>query len=487
MVPLFWIIATTLVWKSFPVDGNEKFETDVSWIAGMGNALIVLLVAVLFIRNSFGQKPLLPGNAFVLQPHAAGHAALNTGFVLLKTLESFQLEKASFLSEAQVNEVLKTPSGNSAHQLPGYNLVIVILESFATEYTGLKPGAAAQTPFLDSLAKSSLYFPHHFACGRTSRDALPSILASVPSWMDESFAGSAYVSVGLEGLGATLKKAGYETAFFHGGKNGTMSFDLVSRICGFQHYYGLNEYPDFADFDGNWGIFDKPFLQYSIKEINQLKQPFAACIFTLSSHQPYTLPAGWADTLGTRGQPVFKAVRYADDALRHYFKAASTQSWYSNTLFVLTADHTHHNFSPAFQNHQGLFDVPLLFYSPGKKIEADTGRYLQHSDIRPTILDLLGCHGDMENSLGRSVFAPAPLWPMQYQDGNYYVVHSNGLLAWDGLNANRGWKWNGINGNPEPEGLRLQTISRLQYFRNGLLDNRLFRKSGKKVPLIKKK
>ena len=472
MVPILALGSCWLIWYAFPKIQNAENAIKTSrWIRAAA-ALLVLTTSILMIRNSLDQKPLLPGNAFVLRPQQAGHAALNTGFLLLKTLESTELERAVFLDESEADSLLFQKEEISA-QLKGRNLVLIILESFATEYTGLEHPGANQTPFLDSLARAGVYFPNHYASGRTSRDALPSILASVPPWMDESFSGSPYVSSPIEGLGSSLQNAGYQTAFFHGGKNGTMSFDFTSRICGFDRYFGMNEYPEDADYDGNWGIFDQPFLQFSAGEMNKLRQPFAAGIFTLSSHQPYTLPPGWKDTAGTGGQAIYKAVRYADNALRSFFKTASGMPWYRNTLFVITADHTHQNLKPEYLQYPGWYDVPLIFFTPGGKLAADSSRWLQHTDIRPLILNVLGIKSRLRNPLG-SAGNPGML-PMQYQDGNYHVIHPDGLLIWDGKNSGQGWRWEGKQNNKEPAGLRRQTMARLQYFRNGLLDNRLFR------------
>ncbi len=475
VVPLFSVLCFWAIWKSFPpavkAERQEKYSIlplVISWV-------FLLAAGIGLIRNSLGQKPLLPGNAFVLQPHPAGHAALNTGFVLFKTLESTELEKADFLNEKEMLACLPKCEKQVPGQLKGRNLVLIILESFATEYTGLEAGAAGQTPFLDSLAHAGLFFPHHFACGRTSRDALPSILASVPPWMEESFAASPYVSVEMEGLGTSLSRAGYQTAFFHGGKNGTMAFDLMSRLCGFSRYYGMNEYPGNQDYDGNWGIFDQPFLQFTAGEMKELREPFAAGIFTLSSHQPYTLPRGWTDTVGTEGRPVFRAIRYADHALKAFFQTASRMPWYKNTLFVLTADHSHQVFSPAFQDYPGLYDVPLVLFAPGAEIRSDTGNYIQHSDIGPGILDLLGLKSRKQNRLSRGFSSCLPFPPMQFQDGNYHVIHPEGLLIWDGKESRSSWRWESKNGKPEPAGLRMQTMARLQYFRNGMLENSLFR------------
>jgi hypothetical protein len=99
MVPMLAVGSCSLIWFAFPkIQTAEKAIKTAGWIRAAAG-LLVLTTGILMIRNSLGQKPLMPGNAFVLRPQQAGNAALNTGFVLLKSFESTALERAVFLDE----------------------------------------------------------------------------------------------------------------------------------------------------------------------------------------------------------------------------------------------------------------------------------------------------------------------------------------------------------------------------------------------------
>ena len=69
-----------------------------------------------------------------------------------------------------------------------------------------------------------------------------------------------------------------------------MNFDSWASLAGYSEYYGKNEYNNTADFDNFWGIWDEPFLKYSVKKMSTFKQPFHTAVFTLSSHHPYQIP-----------------------------------------------------------------------------------------------------------------------------------------------------------------------------------------------------
>lgn len=170
------------------------------------------------------------------------------------------------------------------------------------------------------------------ANGRKSIEALPSIFCGIPSLIGIDYPSSRYSANHVEGIGFLLKRQGYTTAFFHGGNNGTMSFDATAAAAGFDYYYGRTEYNNDNDFDGRWGIFDMPFLQYTVKQLDTLSKPFISAIFTLSSHHPFKLPKNYYITDKSIETDFEKTVRYTDDALRAFLKLQNRKNG-STVLF----------------------------------------------------------------------------------------------------------------------------------------------------------
>ena len=468
---LFGFFLLFLLFTSFtkvPTTKNTK------WYISLTALLFWVGISVFLIRNSLKLKPLLPGDAFTLRQSEAGNGVLNTPFLLFKTNEEKRLPDQKWLSEAEMKSFLKPAGFGTSGPLSGYNVVIIILESFSTEYTGLEGNQISYSPFLDSLAGASLYFPHHSSSGKTSRDALPSILMGLPSWMNESFMHSQYVSSKTDGLGKILLSKGYKTSFYHGGKNGTMSFDLSSRLSGFEEYFGMSQYPTpEKDFDNHWGIFDQPFLQNLVHELDKKTQPFAATVFTLSSHQPYTIPNALQGKFKKGPLPIHESIAYTDYSLKEFFKSAKNQPWYSKTLFVITADHTQENFEPSYRSIKGRNDTPLLFFCPSQKLVADTSQYVCHIDIRPSILDLLGLKTKNNYLLGGSVFSKKQDFPIVFQDQSYHLLHPDGTLSWMGNDPKLDWFWNPEGKAEEPSNLRNLMVAEIQFYRQGLLKNSL--------------
>jgi phosphoglycerol transferase MdoB-like AlkP superfamily enzyme len=274
------------------------------------------------------------------------------------------------------------------------NIVIIIMESFSREYTGifnkdLDGGKyKGYTPFLDSLLSVSLTFDISLANGNKSIDAMPSILASMPS-LETPYIISHYANNSINGLPSLLKSKGYYSAFFHGAPNGSMGFDSFSRMAGFDEYFGLNQYPGKGDFDGSWGVWDEPFFNFFADKLNSFKEPFMASIFSVSSHHPFKVPVKYIGKFPKGPIPICEVVSYSDYALREFFKKISTEPWFKNTLFVMTADHTNEKFHKEFQNSLGQFLVPILFYKSGSDLHGYKMRIAQQIDIMPTILSYL--------------------------------------------------------------------------------------------------
>jgi phosphoglycerol transferase MdoB-like AlkP superfamily enzyme len=370
------------------------------------NILMVPVVLTLFVGAARGgykhsTRPITISNAarYVKNPHDVP-VVLNTPFSLLRTFNKKELKRYNFYSESEVK------SQYDPHYIPAdtakfkpLNVVIIIMESFSREYTGffnkdLEGGKyKGYTPFLDSLLSVGLTFDISLANGNKSIDAMPSILASMPS-LETPYIISHYANNSINALPSLLKSKGYYSAFFHGAPNGSMGFDSFSKMAGFDEYFGMNQYPDKKDFDGMWGVWDEPFFNFFADKLNTFKEPFMASIFSVSSHHPFLVPEKYKGKFNKGPIPICEVITYSDFTLREFFGKISKMPWFNNTLFVLTADHTNEKFHKEFQNSLGQFLVPILFYKQGSDLKGYKMRIAQQIDIMPTILSYLKFNED---------------------------------------------------------------------------------------------
>ena len=100
--------------------------------------------------------------------------------------------------------------------------------------------------------QDSLVFENAFANGLRSIDAIPAVISSIPNLQNDPFINSKYSNNSIPSLSEIFRNEGYKTYFFHGGKRGTMGFYGFCNRVKFEHYIGMEEFPDKAYFDGSW-------------------------------------------------------------------------------------------------------------------------------------------------------------------------------------------------------------------------------------------
>ncbi|MBC7384015.1 MAG: LTA synthase family protein [Bacteroidia bacterium] len=354
--------------------------------------LMLLFISVLLFLGARGSIGLLPLNTFDAARQTRPDLVplvVNTPFNLILSTQQSGLQPVHYLPDVLVKnwfdpeQEINDLTGNK-ESLP--NIVLIIVESLGKEYVGFYNNGKGYTPFLDSIMNYSTVFMHAYANGKKSVEGIPSILSAMPSWMNTPYLSSYYQSNRIKSAGAYLKETGYNSSFYHGGRNGTMSFDNFIAISGNGDYYGLNQYDNKNDFDDNWGIYDEPYLQYFARQLTLKPLPFFSTVFTLSSHHPYALPEAYKNKFPKGTLPIHPTIAYTDYALRQFFASARSKAWYANTVFIITADHSGENETPYYQSSQGKYEIPLILFKENSKKLQRVYQTVSQLDIMSLIL-----------------------------------------------------------------------------------------------------
>lgn len=397
-------------------------------------------LSVLGVRGGIQLKPVGILSASQYAPSQETAIVLNSAFTIIRSYGQAGIQRLSFYSDEKEMTSVFNPRKNYSSidslgnviPMQKKNVFVIILESISAEHIGALTHQKGNknsdfTPFLDSLAEKSIVY-EGFANGKRSIEGIPAILASLPTWMTEDFITSQYASGRFNSLASLLNTEGYNTSFFHGGKNGTMGFDAFCQSAGFDSYYGRNEYPNQSDFDGHWGIWDEPYLQYIAEKLNTTPQPFMSAVFTLSSHHPYKVPDKYKNKFRKGPLEIQEPIMYSDYALKQFFEKASKMSWFQNTIFVITADHTSEAWQPFYKNRVGQYAIPIIFYEPGNEQARHQGIIAQQTDIMPTILDMLHYPNPFIAFGGSLLRNNEPRFSLSYLNGNYQLIQDG--YAW---------------------------------------------------------
>ncbi len=378
---------------------------------------------VLGIRGGLQRIPIDIVNAGAVTVPEEVPLVLNTPFTLIKSVSQKALPEYTFYDKLFLEEHQNIIHLYKNSTFQKQNVVVLILESFSKEYTKLG-STKSLTPFLDSLMDQSLVFTNAYSNGSKSIEGIPAILSGLPSLMENPFINSIYANNVQTSFASVLGKEGYSTAFFHGGINGTMNFDDWAPSAGYRNYFGKNEYGNNDDFDGFWGIWDEPFLQYCVKKMGELKTPFHSAIFTLSSHHPYFVPAQYKNKFQKGPLENSESVRYADHALKQFFNTAKKQAWYNNTLFILSADHASISENPFFSNVVGNQSIPILFFKGDNSLQGKNNTVISQMDILPSALNLLGYNKPFF-ALGRSYMDTTSHKSYFYANSTHYLYNDS--------------------------------------------------------------
>jgi phosphoglycerol transferase MdoB-like AlkP superfamily enzyme len=428
---LFILLTNWLYNKTRFSENTETIKNKAFAIKQTLYFLAAISIAVIVGRGGFSLKPSssIDASRFTRVENTA--LVLNTPFTMLKSYGKASLEEKDYFSK---EEELKhfNPIHHSIPQniLPdGTNVVILMMESFGNEWVGAAGAEESFTPFLDSLTGKSLYFKNGISNGKKSIEAVPAIIASMPSFLNDPYISSPYGNNTLQSLPIILAQKGYNSGFFHGATNGSMKFDGFAAQVGFDDYFGRKEYNNDDHFDKTWGIMDEYFMPWSAKKMTEYKKPFFTTVFSLSSHHPYYIPPHMRGKLKKGKQPIAQAIHYGDYSLRKFFEEAKKQPWYDNTIFVICADHTSSTDSPLYGQRTEMYKIPILFFHPKGYIKPKVeSEFFQHTDILPTLLDMLNVKIDYY-SMGQSYYQRNEKEAITFLEDTYYYFRDNYLLT----------------------------------------------------------
>jgi len=460
---IFSYISTVFVYqrlKSVEVDYHSK-RTYLT-------LLLAIFTTVIIGRGGFQLKPvgILESTNYCSLENSP--AVLNSAFTIIKTFDYQGVEKKEYFSETELNTYFN-PIQNTRPQnfLNGStNVVFVLLESFGSMYVGPN-NPESYSPYLDSVLAQSMYFDEAIANCRTSMDAIPTVISSIPTWMNESFILSSYSSNQFQSIPSILKEKGYSSGFFHGCTNGSMHFDAFSSAAGFDTYFGRTEYDNEKHFDGNWGIWDHHFMPWTLDRMDEMKKPFFSLIFTISSHHPYSIPKEFKNKVKKNSKdPICGTISYVDFAFKEFWEKAQTKKWFNNTLFIFCADHVGSTKRADRVSLNDSYRIPIAFYHSGGKLpQIPENTPFQQADIMPTLFDLLNVQTKFY-AFGTSYFNPKKQPKIVYSQENLICFRpGKNPLTW---NDKITTKWN------KEDQLAIKQMKAIyQHYTTDLIENRM--------------
>ncbi len=323
------------------------------------------------MRGGIQQIPINQSASYFSKNNILNQAAVNNFFNLyisvFENLANFNYDPFVFMDQEKaekiVNKIYEVRADTTISILTTQrpNIVVLILESWSADLISSLGGEPGITPEFHKLEKGGILFTNLYASGARSEQGMASIFSGFPATPISSITVQPDKYVKLPSLPHLLENEGYATSFYFGGQ---LIYGNIKSYIFFNHFKKITEGSDFPDSlpRGKLGIHDQYTLGYQLAELNKETEPFFSALFTVSTHSPWDQPFAKPLKWGDNEREYINAAYYTDHCLGDYFREASKQKWFKNTLFIIVADHSHNSYRNWHPQSKEYHKIPLLFY-----------------------------------------------------------------------------------------------------------------------------
>jgi lipoteichoic acid synthase len=304
------------------------------------------------------------------------------------------------------------------------NVVLIHLESTRARSITPYNEKLKTTPFLDELAKNSLLAERSYTTVPRTSKAIVSVNCGIQPHLVEEITEARQGGIPSRGLADLLKEQRYSTAFFQSSTENFENFrDLVENF-GYAEYYPLEaldeEYKEGFECSNYFGYEDDIMLRPSKEWLRkQRAHPFMVKYLMGTGHHDYQAPSRYGYEPFSDEEPLnsyLNCLRYQDFFVKTLMNQYKELGYYEDTIFVLYGDHGEGFGEHGRWRHEDVIweegaRVPLIIHAPGwfeggKRVEGLSN----HTDILPTVLDMLGYEvvGEDLEYPGYSLLHPLP-------------------------------------------------------------------------------
>jgi phosphoglycerol transferase MdoB-like AlkP superfamily enzyme len=311
------------------------------------------------------------------------------------------------------------PAGNPDKP---YNVIVVILESFAAYKSGLSGNPLKPTPYFDEVAAQGLYYKNFFT---PTTGTARSVFCAVTGIPDVQMGDTSSRNPTIVNQHVIMDEfEDYEKYYFLGG---SASWRNIRALLA-NNIPNLNIYEEGSYASPRvdvWGISDLDLFKEAHQVLQHQKKPFFAVIQTSGNHRPYTIPENnegfelrtvsqeELDKYGFESNEEFNSYRFMDHSIGYFMQKVKEAGYFDNTVFAFFGDHgIHgnagvHTYKADTQLGLGRNRVPFVIYAPSLIAE---GRVMDtvasETDVMTTLASLTG-HAHTNTTLGRDLFNPA--------------------------------------------------------------------------------
>jgi arylsulfatase A-like enzyme/Flp pilus assembly protein TadD len=274
---------------------------------------------------------------------------------------------------------------------PPENLLLVTLDTVRADRLGAYGYAAAETPWLDRLAREGVRFEQASAPVPLTLPSHASLLSGLlPPHHGLRNNGAGVFPEGTSTLSTLLSGSGYRTGAFVG------AFVLDRR---FGLGRGFEVYDDEIPRDPTAGVVleaERPgreVVDRALAWLGQDTRPFFLWVHLYDAHAPYTPPSPWRER--HPGRPYDGEISSVDEQVGRLLQELEKRGLAGRTAVAVVADHgeglgEHGELTHGLLLYEPTLRVPFLLRSPGLPAGAVLRTPVSLVDLAPTLAGLLG-------------------------------------------------------------------------------------------------
>lgn len=382
--------------------GKRNRFDDFDRHRGRTSIILLLLTGLLFlpIRGGITVSTMNTGQAYFSQNAYLNHSAVNPLFSLFESI-THQEDFASqyrFLKDKEADKIFVTMTSTSdENTYPLLNeatfkkgtpdILIVIMESFASDIMPSMGSYKDVAVCLDSIAQQSILFTRFYANSFRTDRGMVSILSGYPAQPTTSIMRYPRKTSQLPSIARNLAKyKNYKTTYYYGGDADfcNMRSYLVSQ--GYQHIISDANFP-IEDKLSKWGVPDHILaakMMEDIKAQQNEKRPMLRILQTSSSHEPFEVP------YHRLKDKRLNAFAYTDSVMGAIVREYRKLPRWKNTLIVFVPDHVGGYKENLNDHDRSRYQIPLILAGGAISRPMKVGIIGSQHDIAATLLGQLG-------------------------------------------------------------------------------------------------
>lgn len=382
--------------------GKRNRFDDFDRHRGRTSIILLLLTGLLFlpIRGGITVSTMNTGQAYYSQNAYLNHSAVNPLFSLLESI-THQEDFASqyrFMKDKEADKIFATMTSTSdENTYPLLNeatfkkgtpdILIVIMESFASDIMPSMGSYKDVAVCLDSIAQQSILFTRFYANSFRTDRGMVSILSGYPAQPTTSIMRYPRKTSQLPSIARNLVKyKNYKTTYYYGGDADfcNMRSYLVSQ--GYQHIISDANFP-IEDKLSKWGVPDHIVaarMMEDIKAQQNEKRPMLRILQTSSSHEPFEVP------YHRLKDKRLNAFAYTDSVMGAIVREYRKLPRWKNTLIVFVPDHVGGYKEQLNDHDRSRYQIPLILAGGAISRPMKVGIIGSQHDIAATLLGQLG-------------------------------------------------------------------------------------------------